>query len=91
MASPHVAGTAALVFANGTLGDLNSDNSVNNKDLRLVLRRTADDLGAAGRDTWYGFGLVDAGEAAPPQPVPVGAINGKVTDSSTGSAIVNAK
>ncbi|MEW6448097.1 MAG: S8 family peptidase [Bacillota bacterium] len=66
MASPHVAGTAALVFANGTLQDLNGDGVVNNKDVRLVLRRTADDLGPQGRDTLYGFGLVDADEAAPP-------------------------
>ena len=63
MASPHVAGTAALVLANGTLTDENGDGAVNNIDVRLLLQRTADPLG----DSWlYGYGLVDAYEAAPP-------------------------
>ncbi|MCK4723750.1 MAG: S8 family serine peptidase, partial [Dehalococcoidia bacterium] len=54
MASPHVAGTAALVISSGV---------VNNVDVRLQLQGTAEDLGATGWDTWYGYGLVDA-EAA---------------------------
>lgn len=63
MASPHVAGTVALVLANGTLTDENWDEVVNNVDVRLLLQRTADPLG----DAWlYGYGLVDADEAAPP-------------------------
>ena len=63
MASPHVAGTAALVLANGTLTDENGDATINNIDLRLLLQRTADPLG----NSWlYGYGLVDAYEAAPP-------------------------
>lgn len=65
MASPHVAGTAALVLANGSLIDQNGDGIVNNIDVRLWLRSTADDLGTAGKDSWYGYGLVDADEAAP--------------------------
>jgi len=55
MASPHVAGTAALVIASGISGVLG---------VRAQLQNTADDLGAAGRDSKYGFGLVDADEAA---------------------------
>lgn len=63
MASPHVAGTVALVLANATLVDENGDGLVNNEDVRLLLQRTADPLG----DPWlYGYGLVDADEAAPP-------------------------
>jgi subtilisin len=54
MASPHLAGTAALVIASGTTGP---------DQIRLQLQETADDLGVVGRDTWYGFGLVDAYEA----------------------------
>jgi subtilisin family serine protease len=50
-ASPHVAGAAALVLASGI--------SNTNDGVRLWLQETADDLGAAGRDTWYGFGLVN--------------------------------
>ncbi len=80
MASPHVAGTAALVLSNGMLSDLNGDRVTNNKDLRLLLRQTADDLGAAGWDSLYGFGLVDADEAAPRPSVLLGTISGTVTD-----------
>lgn len=69
MASPHAAGTAALVIASG-ITDANGDGKIND-EVRLRLQQTADDLGAAGRDPQYGFGLVDADEAAPAQPVEV--------------------
>lgn len=52
MATPHVTGTAALVIAAGW------------SDVRARLASTADDLGLTGRDTWYGYGLVDADKAA---------------------------
>ncbi|MEW6033353.1 MAG: S8 family peptidase [Chloroflexota bacterium] len=52
MASPHVAGTAALVIASGQSG------------VRAILQATADDLGDTGWDNLYGYGLVDAQEAA---------------------------
>ena len=55
MACPHVAGTAALVIA--------SNSSLTNMDVRQRLQETADDLGAPD---WYGYGLVDADEAALP-------------------------
>ena len=56
MACPHVAGTAALVlYANPTF---------TNEDVRGKLAQTATDLGTSGRDTLYGFGLVNAMEAA---------------------------
>ncbi len=58
MASPHVAGTAALVIAAGIT------------DVRTQLQTTADDLGDSGRDPQYGFGLVDADEAAGTPPPP---------------------
>lgn len=62
MASPHAAGTAALVLAAPVLPsyDLNSDNIWQAAEVRNVLQATADDLGAAGPDNYYGFGLVDA-------------------------------
>ncbi len=60
MASPHVAGTAALVITAGITG---------NDAVRQKLVDTADDLGDAGRDSKYGYGLVDADEAAPSGPV----------------------
>jgi subtilisin family serine protease len=68
MASPHVAGTAALIIASGIV-DANGNGRVND-EVRQRLLKTADDLGALGRDPQYGFGLVDADEAAagPPEP-----------------------
>ena len=62
MASPHVAGTAALIIAAG-ITDGNGDGYIND-DVRLRLQQTADDLGSTGHDSRYGFGLVDADEAA---------------------------
>jgi hypothetical protein len=56
MASPHVAGTAALVWI--------AYPSWTNADVRDQLQITADDLGATGWDSKYGYGLVDADEAA---------------------------
>ncbi len=57
MACPHVVGTAALVIASGI-----TDNGA----VRVRLQETADDLGATGFDTKYGYGLVDADEAVLP-------------------------
>jgi hypothetical protein len=56
MASPHVAGTAALVWA--------ANPGWSNDAVRTELQDTADDLGEAGWDSKYGWGLVDADEAA---------------------------
>ena len=71
MAAPHVAGTAALVIASGiTDGEYDSGNGNINDEVRTRLQVTADNLGASGFDYLYGYGLVDADEAAP-QPVDV--------------------
>jgi subtilisin len=56
MASPHVAGTAALVWA--------ANSGWLNDDVRYQLQITAEDLGATGWDNQFGYGLVDADEAA---------------------------
>ena len=40
--------------------DLNGDRLVDNEDVRLILQRTALDLGDPGRDEIYGYGLVNA-------------------------------
>ncbi|MBC7336503.1 MAG: S8 family peptidase, partial [Clostridia bacterium] len=58
MASPHVAGTAALAIASG-ITDAN-DNGRINDEVRERLRLTADDLGEPAKDDLYGYGLVDA-------------------------------
>jgi serine protease len=52
MATPHVSGVAALVWSN--FPDCTA------AQIRETLTSTAMDLGAAGRDNAYGFGLVQA-------------------------------
>jgi len=60
MATPHVTGVAALVIAS----DTNYwDNPV---AVRAQLTLTAEDLGTAGRDPSFGYGLIDAENATPP-------------------------
>jgi subtilisin family serine protease len=55
MATPHVSAVAALVWS--------ADISATNAEIRDVLTSTAMDLGTAGRDNAYGFGLVQAFDA----------------------------
>ncbi|MCK4763891.1 MAG: peptidase S8 [Candidatus Aminicenantes bacterium] len=52
MASPHVAGVAALVKA--------VNSSLTNTQIRSILEGTAEDLGASGWDQYFGHGIVDA-------------------------------
>ncbi len=52
MATPHVAGVAALVWS--------YHSSCTNDQIRSALNATAEDLGAAGRDNAYGYGLIRA-------------------------------
>ncbi len=54
MASPHVAGVAALVIALGVTGP---DN------VKQILYSTAEDHGGGGWDVVYGWGIVDAHKA----------------------------
>ena len=55
MATPHVAGVAALVWSH--------DPRWTNDDIRGALAATAVDLGAPGRDEGTGYGLVQANDA----------------------------
>ncbi|GAB3725901.1 hypothetical protein GCM10028862_00550 [Luteimonas pelagia] len=52
MATPHVAGVAALVWS--------ANPTWTNAEVRSALAATAQDLGSAGRDNAYGWGLVQA-------------------------------
>jgi subtilisin len=56
MACPHVSGAAAMAWG--------AHRTINNKQVRKLLQMTADNLGPAGRDEEYGFGRVDAAQAA---------------------------
>jgi hypothetical protein len=65
MSTPHVAGVAALVWS--------ARPGLTVDQLEAVLRGSATDLGAAGRDDLYGDGLVNAQAAltsAVPSPLP---------------------
>jgi serine protease len=55
MASPHVAGVAALIKA--VHPEFGPD------EIRMVLEETAEDLGEPGWDQTYGYGLIDASAA----------------------------
>jgi hypothetical protein len=67
MAAPHVTAAAAVVWS--------SDPTRTNGEIRSVLQQTALDLGTAGRDAAYGYGVVRSLEAVqelnPPAPTGV--------------------
>jgi len=63
MASPHVAGTAALVLTQTAKCDTDLSGSCSPAEVQQRLEVTAEDLGTAGRDDFYGSGLVDAEKA----------------------------
>jgi subtilisin len=77
MATPHVAGTAALILNSNEAawepyGYTNGNVTWESAEVTNVLIGTADDLGATGKDNLYGYGIVDADHAAltpPPPPV----------------------
>jgi serine protease len=58
MATAHVSGIAALAIASGAVGKRPKPDAVVRR-----LERSARDLGAPGYDTYYGWGLVNAGTA----------------------------
>jgi serine protease len=58
MASPHVAGIAALIIATRRLGERPTPSAV-----QAHIQGTARDLGRPGFDSRYGWGLVDAAAA----------------------------
>lgn len=51
MATPHVAGVAAMLKLN--------DPSLTPSQIEEILKKNAKDLGDAGKDIYYGFGMVD--------------------------------
>jgi subtilisin len=62
-AAPHVTGVAALGILSNT-EDISGDGLVNHEDVRLMLQIEAIDLGSAGKDEIYGYGLVNGAAAA---------------------------
>ena len=76
MATPHVSAVAALVWS--------SKPSATNAEIRSVLQQTAEDLGAAGRDNYYGYGLVRAKAAIDAlNPIPTSTATATPTGTAT--------
>lgn len=65
MATPHVAGVAALVFAStiDQIYDADHDGIWDASEVKTKLQSTAKDLGTPGKDNQYGYGIVDAVKA----------------------------
>ena len=83
MASPHVAGVAALLIGSGLVHDDNNNGMISD-EVRSLMQSTAIDLGASGRDDKYGFGLVNVNNALRAvTPVATGTLDGFVTDESS--------
>ena len=59
MASPHVAGVAALIIAKGGIVNSNGIKGISD-EVRQIMISTAQDLGTAGPDPQFGYGLVNA-------------------------------
>lgn len=55
MATPHVSGVAALIWS--------ANPGWTNVEIREAMNATAADLGASGRDSIFGYGLVQAADA----------------------------
>ena len=84
MASPHVAGLAALVFT--TVSDTDGDGKLND-EVRSRIEATCDDIGVSG----IGYGRINAAQAVGDvAPVVPGTITGTITDADDGSAVASA-
>lgn len=55
MATPHVAGLAALILA--------KNPALTNEEVRQIIYKGADDLGIAGKDDYFGYGRINAGRS----------------------------
>jgi len=83
MASPHVAGLAALVFT--SVSDANGDGKLND-EVRSRIEAACDDIGVLG----IGYGRINAARAVGSVPVLPGGITGSVTDAGDGSPVIGA-
>jgi len=90
MATPHVAGVAALVW--------NYFPECTNRQMRIAMALSSEDRGGVGRDNSYGYGIVKAGAMYdlfdtpegcdvgdfPPPPEPTQLVNGEAVSNLSG-------
>ena len=79
MAAPHVSGVAALLLA--------QEPNLTASQLRSRLLDYAVDLGAPGRDDFYGAGLLNARNSLTQSLAPPGNLHARLYDAGTGAAI----
>jgi len=63
MATPHVTGLIALILSGWSVSGIHNSGTSSIENIRDILHSTAEDLGAPGYDTVYGYGLIDAAAA----------------------------
>ncbi len=63
MAAPHVTGLIALMLSGWGASGIEPSGPSRIENIRDILHSTAEDLGAPGYDTVYGYGLIDAAAA----------------------------
>ena len=80
LAAPHVTGAAALVRA--------ADPGLSPAEVRTRLAQTALDLGSAGRDNLYGFGLVQASAAVAAGCTVTGTAASETLDGTPGDDVI---
>lgn len=89
MATPHVSGVAALIWS--------ANPEWTNVEIREAMDATAIDLGEAGRDIAFGYGLVQAaaaleylqGVTPPPPPPPDDALSAEIVTPAEGTVFAN--
>ena len=79
MATPHVSGVAALLLA--------QNPSLTGADLRSRLTTYAVDAGAAGRDDFYGAGILNARNSLTQSFAPPRQLYARLYDASTGAIV----
>lgn len=82
MAAPHVAGVAALLLA--------SEPGLTAGELRARLLDFAVDLGSAGRDDYYGYGLLNARNSLTETFSPPRAVHAQLRDAGSGDILQTA-